>query len=48
VVDTAGSETALDDFETAALAEHHVAGGDTDVLKGNVTVAVGRVVETHD
>jgi hypothetical protein len=48
VVDTARSKTALDDLETAAFAKHHIAGGDADILKRHVAVAVGCVVETHD
>lgn len=48
VVDAAGSETALDDFEAAAFAEDHCGGGDADVCKGDVAVAVGGVVVAVD
>jgi hypothetical protein len=38
----------LDDIEATALTENHVAGRYADVLKSNVTVTVGRVVEAKD
>lgn len=47
-MDATGAETTLDDFETLALTNDHVGGGDAHVLEGDMTVAVGRVVETHD
>jgi hypothetical protein len=48
VVDTARAETTLNDFETAAFTKDHVASGNADVLKCNVAVTVGCVVEAHD
>jgi hypothetical protein len=48
VVDAAGAETTLDDFESAALAKNHIGSGDAHVLEGDVAVTVGRVVEAHD
>jgi hypothetical protein len=48
VVDAAGAKTTLDDLETAALAEDHVAGGHAHILKSNVAVTVRCVVEAED
>lgn len=48
VVDAAGAEAALDDFEAAAFAEDHVGEGHADVVEGDVAVAVGRIVIAVD
>jgi hypothetical protein len=48
VVDTARSETALDDFEAAALSKTHIGGWDADVVEENVTMSVWCIVEAHD
>ena len=43
-----GTETALDDFESAALSEHHGRGGNTNVLERDVSVTVWCVVVAVD
>jgi hypothetical protein len=48
VVNATRAETTLDDLETTALTEDHVAGRYADVLKGNVSVTMGCVVEAED
>ena len=48
VVDTAGAEAALGDFEAAAFAEEEVFGGDADVRESEFAVAVGTVVVAVD
>lgn len=48
VVDTSGSETALDDLETTALAEEKVLGRDTDVAEVDFAVTVRCVVKAID
>lgn len=48
VVNTSGAQTALDDFEAAALAEDHVGGRDAHVVEGDVAVAVGGIVVAED
>jgi hypothetical protein len=48
VVDTARAETTLDNLETTALTEDHVAGRHAYILKRNVTVTVGCVVVAED
>ena len=47
-MDTTRSKTALDDFETAALAKDEVRGGHADVLEADMAVAVGRIVVAVD
>ena len=47
-MDPSGPQTALDDFETPAGAEHHVGFVDADVGEGDLAVAVGGVVEAED
>jgi len=44
VVDATRAQTALDDLEPAALAQHDVGHGHADVVEADVAVAVGRVV----
>ena len=48
VVDAAGAEPALDDFEAAPFAEDHVGGGDAHVVEVEVAVAVRGVVVAVD
>ena len=48
VMDSAGAQTALDDFEAASFAEDHVGGRDAYVVEEEVAVAVGGVVEAAD
>ncbi len=48
VMDAAGAEAALGDFEAAAFAEEEVFGGDTDVRERQFAVAVGTVVVAVD
>lgn len=48
VVNSAGPETTLDDFEAAAGTEDHVAVGHADVIEGDMAVTVRGVVEAHD
>jgi hypothetical protein len=47
-MDAARAETTLDNLETAALTEDHVAGGHAHILKSNVTVTVWGVVEAKN
>lgn len=48
VVDAAGAQAALDDFEAAAFAQDHAGGGDADIVEADVAVAVGGVVVAVD
>lgn len=48
VVDSTGSQTALDDLETASFPEDHAALVDADILEGDVAVTVWGIVKAHD
>jgi hypothetical protein len=44
VVNATGTQTALDNLEAAALSENQVACGHAHIVKGDVAMAMGRVV----
>lgn len=47
-MDAAGTQTALDNLEAAALSQDHVANGNSDIVEANVSVAMGRIVVAVD
>ena len=47
MVDTPWAKTTLNNLESPSLAENHVGGWYTDVVEGNVTVAMWGVVITE-
>lgn len=44
VVNAAGSKSALNDLESTALAKDEVAGWDTNVVEGEVSVSMGSII----
>lgn len=46
-MNSARSETSLDDLKATALAQNHVALVDADIFEGQVTMTMGGIVETH-
>src|SRR5258708_22964119 len=46
-MDAAGTEPALRDLKTPALTQQNMAGGNADVFKQHLGVAVRRIVETE-
>lgn len=47
-MNSAGSETALHDLETASLTEAHVALVHPDVVEADVAMTMGGIIEAHD
>src|SRR3546814_1514818 len=48
MMDAAGAEATLRDLEAAPFTEQHVGGGDADIVKRDLHVAVGGVVIAVD
>jgi hypothetical protein len=48
MVNTTGSETALNNFETSAGSKDDMVGGDADVVEGDVAVTMGGIIVTKD
>jgi hypothetical protein len=48
MVNSTGSQPALNDFEASALTKHKIGGGDSDILKRNVAMPMGSVIISID
>lgn len=48
MVDTSGAKSTLDDLETTSFTKYHVGGWDTDIVKGDVGMAMRSIVEAVD
>lgn len=46
MVNAAGTKSALDNLEATTLTQNHVLDGHSDILEGNVAVAVGGIIVT--